>query len=147
MFPKVSELYLNNKGSKNILFKSLFFVLLIGLPLTVFYFIFSSFTISLFFGSSYLIVKNLIGFFAIVMLFFSMIYTLALYNLSVKRTKFIYILLLFNLLEIILLYLFHNTLSQIIYNILALMVILFLILLFYTLMNKNEKIINNNSSI
>lgn len=147
MFPKVSELHSNNKESKHVLFKSLLLILLIGTFLILFYSIFPSFTISLFFGVDYLVIKNLIWIFALIMLLFSLIYSLALYNLSLRKIKFIYILLLFNILEVLLIYLFHNSLTYIIYGILTLMIILLLLLFVCTITYKNEKTINNNPSL
>ncbi len=145
MFPKVSELHLNNKESRPILFKSLLFVILIGVPMILFYLVFPAFTISLFFGSNYLLVKNLLPVFATVMFFFSLIYTLALYNLSLDKTKFVYLLLLFNLLEVLLLSLLHDTISQVVYILLILMIVLFFGLFVYTLLNKD--VVNNNTCI
>ncbi len=147
MFPKVSELHFNNKESKHILFKSLIFVLLIGIPLILFYLIFPTFTIKLFFGSEYLVVKDLLWLFAAVMFFFSLVYTLAFYNLSRNKINFIYLLLFFNILEVALLYLFHNSIGQIIYLLLALMVVLFFSMLVYTLFGKNVKTVDNNTSL
>ena len=90
MFPKVSELYASNKPHKHLLYKSLLMMLIFLLPITIIYSLFSSFIINLIYGKEYLEVASLLGLFAIVMSLFSLIYTIAFYNLSIKRTKFLY---------------------------------------------------------
>ena len=145
MFPKVSESHILNKDHKNILYKSLLLILSFGGLISLFYFIFSKFTVNLLFGADYLEITNLLGLFGIVMTIFSLIYVLAFYYASINKTKFIYLLVLFNLLEAILIWFFHNSLMQIIIILLILFGILFLIMILGV--KGNAKLDINYSSI
>ncbi|MEK6841218.1 MAG: oligosaccharide flippase family protein, partial [Nanoarchaeota archaeon] len=147
MFPKVSELYIKKKPHKHLLYKSLSMMLIFLIPLTLLYFLFSGPIINLVYGKDYLEVANLLGLFAITMSLFSLIYTIAFYNLSINKTKFLFIIFLFNLLEIILIYMFHNTLKQIVFVLIILMILLFIILFLQAIISKDGKIINNHTSI
>ena len=133
LFPQVNELYLKKLAHKKILFRAMIIVFLVTGLITLFYFLFPSFTVNLLFGSKYIIIKNYIGLFALAMTVFSLIYILSFYNLSINKTNFVYLLLLFIILEIALIYLYHNSILQIIYILLILLSFLFLSLLVYTL--------------
>ena len=147
MFPKVSELYAKNHPHKHLLYKSLLMMLLFLVPVIVIYFLFSNFIINLVYGKAYLEVANLLGRFAIVIGLFSLIYAIAFYQLSINKTKFLYALFLFNLLEIILMYIFHNDLAQIVTILTFLMFSLFIIMFLQVIFSKDGKAINNNTSV
>ena len=106
MFPKVNELYHRKKKSKNILYKSGLMVLAFSLPIIAIYFLFSRSIIKLLYGELYLEASNLLGWFAVIMTLFSLIYLISFYNLSINKKNFLYILGLFNILEIILIYIY-----------------------------------------
>jgi len=59
------------------------------------------------------------------------------YNLSINKTKFIYLLILFNILEIVLIVLFHKSLMQIIEVLIGTMGGLFVILFLLSKVRKN----------
>lgn len=145
LFPQVSELHLKNEGHKKILFRALGIVLLLTVSITLFYFLFPRFIVMLLFGNNYLIIKDYIGLFGIVMSLFSLIYIICFYNLSINRTGFIYILFLFILAEAILIWLFHSSIVQVIYILLALLSFLLLSLLVFTLVKNGLK--HNNAGI
>jgi len=136
MFPKVSELYEAKKPHRHMLYKSFLIVLLFTLPLILFYFLFPSFIVNILYGSEYLSITNLIGWFAISVGLFCLVYIMAFYNVSINRHGFLYVLLSFNVAEIILLFIFHQTLMQVITILIILMSILFLIMLGYTFLKK-----------
>src|SRR3989344_6151221 len=114
MFPKVNELHRKNKKSKNILYKSMLMILGFGFFITLIYFLFSGFIINLLYGELYLEAAGLLGWFAVIMTLFSLVYLMSFYNLSLNKKNFLYILALFNILEIALIYKFHNTLAQVV---------------------------------
>ncbi len=148
MFPKVAEMHASNKPNKKIMNKSLLLTLTGASIAVIIYFIFPKLIITLLFGKDYLGIYKLVGPFGLVMALFSLVYLLSLYNLSIHKTRFIYILILFNILEVILLFLFHNTLTQVVTILVTLMIALFIILYLYTsLITKNEKTIYSNTSI
>lgn len=132
MFPKVAEMHSLQKENKHLLTKSLLLMLGGAGVLVVIYFLFPQFIVLPLFGRAYLPVAGLIGVFSIIMTFFSFSYLLALYNLSVQRTRFIFILVFFNVLEVLLLVRYHATLQQVTHIFAALMVLLFLAMFAYT---------------
>ncbi len=147
MFPKVSELYAKNQPHKHLLYKSLLMMLLFLIPVILIYFLFSNFIISLVYGKAYLEAAGLLGWFSIVMGLFSLIYTLSFYQLSINKTKFLYILFFLNILEVVLIYIFHNTLAQIIEILAFLMLSLFIIMLLQVIFSKDGKTLYNNPSL
>ena len=146
MFSKVAENYAANKEHRTLLYKSLLLVTGFGGGITVFYFLFPRFTISLLFGSEFFAMSSLLGLFGTFMTIFSLVYILAFYNASIHKTNFVYILILFNIVEIILITLFHDTLLQVVLMLLGLVILLFISLLFYTFLT-HEKPIHNYSGI
>ncbi|AJF62707.1 MAG: Polysaccharide biosynthesis protein [archaeon GW2011_AR20] len=147
MFPKVNELYHRKKKSKNILYKSGLMVLAFSLPIIAIYFLFSRSIIKLLYGELYLEASNLLGWFAVIMTLFSLIYLISFYNLSINKKNFLYILGLFNILEIILIYIFHETLIQVVSILTILMLVLALIMFLKTVLIKDGKTKYNNSSL
>jgi O-antigen/teichoic acid export membrane protein len=147
MFPKVTELNALNKGSKGMLYKSLIFVLIIGGGITGFYFLFPRFSVNLLFGNEYLGISSLLGWFGVFMTLFSFVYIISLYAISIERKGFIWLLILFNILEIIAVYLYHISLLQIVLMLTGIMFILFLVLLVYIMYLNDGRTINNNSSV
>ena len=99
------------------------------------------------FGSEYLEITSYIATFALLMSFFSLSYLLALYNLSVNRISFIFILLFFNIIEIVSIVLFHDSLKQVINSLTVVMMLMFILMMFYTLYRNRYGTINNNPSI
>tara|TARA_Y100000310_G_scaffold82857_1_gene79458 strand:+ start:13765 stop:15045 length:1281 start_codon:yes stop_codon:yes gene_type:complete len=147
MFAKASELYYKKKHSKSLLYKSLFFILVASIPVIAIFYLFSDFIIKLSYGPSYLGISNLIWFYSLVILLFTLVYTISLYNLAIGKTKFIYLLVIFNLLEISLIWMFHNTLLQIIMILFYLMAILFILSLVIVGVSKDVRSDISYSSI
>ena len=145
MFPKVLELNSENKGSLTLLFKSILIALFLGLSASLLYFLIPKFIITMLFGEEFLVISNLLWTFGIVMTIFSICYLISFYNMALRRTKFLYFIIFFNLLEIFLITLFHNSLAQVVTILIIIMVLLLFILVIYTL--KNDKNINYHSSI
>ncbi|HLC86276.1 MAG TPA: oligosaccharide flippase family protein [Candidatus Nanoarchaeia archaeon] len=145
MFPKVAEMDAMKKPNKHILNKALALVAIVGLGITLGYFLLPKLVVLLLFGKDFLPITKYITAFAFLMSFFSLIYLTAMYNLSINRTKFIYILLVFNIIEIIALAIMHNSIAQAITIMTIIMVLMFIILLLYTY--KNAKTINSNTRV
>lgn len=143
MFPKVSEMHKSRKEYKHLFSKAIILVLVVGGFMNLFYFLFPLFIVKIFFGSGYLAIQPYLGLFSAFILFYSLCYITCFYNLAIRRYNFIYMLLLFNIAQIVLLNMFHQTISDIIEVLLYLMVVLFLLLFIYT---KNEPI-NSNTSV
>ena len=146
MFSKVSENFAKNKEDIKLLYKSLLLVAIMGFSITGFYFLFPKFTISMLFGSQYFAMSGLLGLYALFITIFSLVYIIGFYNISANRNKFIYLLAIFNILEAGLITLYHESLLQVVIILLALVIVLFISLMIYTII-KNEKGNNINSSV
>ena len=145
MFPKVVGLYEKKLPTKNILFKSLGIVGFVSSIGILGYLLLPDLVINILFGRTYLPISPLIWIFGLGMGFFSLIYTLSFYNLSIKKTRFIWLLISFNVIEVIMLILSKKTILSYTTNLTVMYFVLFIILLIYTLVNKNEKINHNNT--
>mgnify|MGYP001614584193 CR=1 FL=1 len=132
MFPKVAELYAMNGEHRGVLYKSMLLVTIFGLSITLFYWLFPNFSVGLLFGKEYLNIAPMLWIFAALMTLFSLVYLLSFYNVSIHKNKFIYLLILFNIIQVLLIYLFHESLWQIVYIMSGTMLGLFLLLLAYT---------------
>jgi O-antigen/teichoic acid export membrane protein len=115
MFPKVAESYENKTHDKTryILNLSLMVMLVMCLSITGFYLLFPDVIILILFGKNYLPISSLLWLFALAYSMFSFIYAFSMYNLSVKRYSFIWMLVLVNILELILINLYHETLFEV----------------------------------
>ncbi len=147
MFPKVAALYNKKKPTKHILYKSVLMILMFSIPIITIYFLFSKFIVSFLYGNLYLEASNLLGWFGILMSLFSFVYLISFYNLSIHKKNFLYIVGLFNILEIALIYTFHNTLAQVVSILTVLMFVLACIMLLKVILTKDGKSLNNNSSV
>ena len=114
MFPKVSELHAREEDTMPILRSSLFYVGLISLLCLIIYFVNPTFVVSTLFGSAYPGTIGLIGIFGVGMMFFSLSHINIMYKLAVKKFRFLYILTVAPILEIVLIVFFHFTLITVV---------------------------------
>ena len=145
MFPKSVANFSLNKQNNKLLKKALFLVTLLGGFAVLIYSLFPKLIINILYGKNYLAIANMTGLFGLIMLFLSLSYVLVYYNLSINRKRFVYILGLFLLIEVVTIYLYHSSLMQVVLILLGLSISMFIALIIYTF--KNEKTINNNSSV
>ncbi|MEK6974037.1 MAG: oligosaccharide flippase family protein [Nanoarchaeota archaeon] len=145
LFPQVTELHLKNQDHKKILKRALLIVSLLSGFITLLYFLFAKLIVLALFGQQYLEITNYIGLFALIMSIFSLVYVLCFYNLSINRMNFIYVLGFFILLEAVLVWLFHDSIMEVITILLSLLSFLLLSLLVFTLAKNEPK--HNNTSI
>ncbi len=144
MFPKSVANFSLRKHNKRILNKALFLVLFMGGLGTLVYFLLPKVIITIFYGKAYLVISNMAGLFGLIMLMLSLSYVLVFYNLSIRKKNFIYIVTFFLVLEILLIYLYHTSLMQVVLILLILAALMLVALFVYT---KYDKTINNNTSI
>jgi len=137
MFPKVSALIAKGKKHKTLYFKSLGAFLLMVIPLMILYLVFPRSIINIVFGNEYLGLVPVLGVFAIFIVLFGVVYLSSFYLVAQKKYRFIPLLFLFNLLEIIGISYFHSSLLQVVYVLIGVMACLSILLLVYIL-NKNE---------
>ena len=130
MFPKVSEQNAKSRDSSRIMKTTLFYVFLISFIGIIAYFVAPTFIAGIFYGSRYRI-SGLIGYFGLAMALFSMSNVLAMYNLATGKTRFIYIIGLFVLLEMAAIFMFHSSILEVIKIVTIANALLFASLVFY----------------
>jgi len=130
MFPMVVEHKTKKKAHFHLLNKALIFVFGVGIFVTFFYALIPKYVIWLLFGKSYLDISNLLWVFALLFLFYSANYTVALYLLSLERYWFSLLLIAACFLEVIGIMIFHAAFVRILSIVTSLFLILFLILYF-----------------
>lgn len=144
MFPMAAEKYTRGENHHHLLLQSLKIVGLIGGLGVIFYFLFPGFIIHLLFGPSYIIIKPLVGLFALAMFFLSIINIFINYYLSIHRFDFIFLLAITSIIEIILITEYHHSLRVVVYNVL--LSLFFLVIgMFILYFTKKNKLQANNS--
>jgi len=129
MFPKISGIQDDKKNSKKIFRKSLLISFFIALAILLVYFIFSGNIVSLIFGAKYMDITPLLGMFGVFMALLSLSYICVLHKLAVGKKRFIWSLLAAVILEVLFIFIFHNSLYQIIGILIILNAILLLLLI------------------
>ncbi len=138
MFPKVVALHAQRKPHKHLFYKSCLLALLFIFPVLFFYFVFPNFVVTLLFGPQFLEIVPLLGLFGVYMTLFCLVYLFSYYFVSLgKNWMFLLLLFFFNILEVYLLYEFHESLSQVITLLIALSLI-FLIILYIKFMRTKD---------
>lgn len=114
MFPKVSEMHELKGKSKGLLYKSIGMIGLLIIPIILLYFLIPEFIIKIVYGVSYLPVAPLLGWFGLFMGLFSLVYLVSFYLMSINKTRFVIVLFLVDVLEVILINYYHTSLTNII---------------------------------
>jgi len=130
MFATVSEKFAKGESTKKLLNESLLYVFVICSLVVIPLILFPEFVIQTLFGNEYIPGAYLLKWFSLVFLFYSINYLFVNYELALKRFRFIYYLGLFVLLEIILIFLLHQSLINIIYILFAVNLLFLLIQIF-----------------
>lgn len=124
MFPLAVNKHSQGKSHSQVLKNSIILILVISLIICGIYVLFPEHIVNLLFGTSYASVSVYLGWFGLVILLFSLINALAIYHLSIHRTDFLPILIIGTILEIVLLYLFHQDIWQIVWSMLLTMTLI-----------------------
>lgn len=127
MFPKTSELHSQSKATSHLLKKCLLYVAALCGTAVLICFLFPGLVIRLLSGQEHLQCIPLVRIFSVTMVFFALTYTLLFYQLSIHRLGFIYSLVLLTVLQVIMITLFHQSLSQVLYIMCGNAMLLFLI--------------------
>lgn len=132
MFPLAVKKHAKKESYHSLLFASLLLVLLPSIALTIFYFLEPEFTIRFFLKKSeYLAVSDKLGLFGIYMTVYSLLAVLINFYLSIKKTRVYIPILIGTILQIILIFIFHSSLFQIITISLTITSVLLCLLLIY----------------
>jgi len=131
MFPKTSELHSENKETNKMLRSTLFYVVLISTGIVMTYFLAPNLIVSLAFGNEYNIGKY-IGWYSIAMALFSINNLFIMYNMAKGKLGFIYGLMVFIIIEVTAIPLFHDTLMSVIAVVAMVMFISLIYLVLYS---------------
>lgn len=142
MFPMVASRH--SKGEKffHLLLTSLFVTLLISLSVVSVYFVIPKLVIGLSYGQKYINIAPDLPWMGLFICFYSISYFMMNFFLSIDKIKLVLLPLFFSVLQIILLWIFHTSILQVIQISLTLMVALFTVLSAFLVYNriKYEKI-------
>ena len=138
MFPKTSELHALGEESMPVLKKSLLYAAILCGGTLVLYLIIPTFLVTVLFGKQYSSIIPLMGIFGAAMFFFSLANILFLYQLSIHRLRFLWILIIGTFLEIALIVLFHTSLLQVIVILLIVGLFLFLGSSYYVFLKSSD---------
>jgi len=144
IFPIAAKNHAQGKENKRLLKLSLSIVGLISTIITFVYFIFPKFVVKTLFGASYLAIVPYTGLIGVIFILFSIINILVLYHLSIKRTDFIFILLIGTALEVGLLSYFHQDIKQILTCLISAMTLILISLIIYLKFKPCPAQIKNN---
>ena len=114
MFPKVTSLYSKNEEHGHYLLYVLVVISVVGGAIVSAYFLIPKFIVSTLFGVKYLPVAPYMGAFGVAMLLLSLSYALANYYLAIQETKYIYILTVAVVMQVVMISLFHSSIAQIV---------------------------------
>ena len=139
MLPLTVAKHEKGENSHSVLIQSLLLVAMMSIVITIIYFIFPELMIYLLYGNSYISAAPLLGLFAIFISFYSIINVLANFFLSTKESLPSYLILLGAFSQAILIILFHQTISSVIWvSILISALLMFTLLLYYFINGKNQ---------
>jgi len=143
MFPLIVKRHSRGEKYNNLLYLSLFLVFLAGISISIFYYLFPEFTINIFLGGrAYLSLVPLVGIFGIFLTLYSLNNVMVSYFLSIKKTFVAVIVLIFALLQIGLIYIYHDTFAHIIYvSIISTVLLMASLVLYYLFINKKKEFI------
>lgn len=129
MFPLLIRRHSNGESFHRLFYLALLLVAIPSMCISVFYFIFPQFTLNLFLGKKYLEVAPYLGLFAIFITIFNMLNVFVNFFLSLKKTKVFVFVIISAVLQIILIFLFHDSFYQVI-SVSLIASVIFLIFLF-----------------
>lgn len=135
MFPLVVKRHTKGENYRNIYLLAMLLTLIPSFAITAFYFLFSNFTINLFLGGKeFLKVAPLLGLYGIFISLYNLLSLTINYFLSIKKTFVTLPIIIFAILQIILIYLFHGSFADVIHvSILSVSLLLLTLTVYYKL--------------
>ena len=126
MFPKATVMHNKNNNGIALLRKSLLYTGSISLLIIAVFIIAPEFIVRILFGSKFLGINDLIVYFAVALAFLSVTNAIVFYDLATRKYRFLYILGIISLLEVVLISLFHDNTLMVVRILTALMSVLFI---------------------
>ncbi len=138
LFPMVAEAHARNQKSYRLLTKALAYTIVLAGSGTLLYILFPRLVMGVLFGGKYLEAASILALYGFAMLPMGLLLILINYNLARTNTKFIKFLILFTFLQVCLIVLFHQTLTQILWIIFSCGTASMVTTLFYPIMESHS---------
>lgn len=138
MLPKVSEKYTLGEETRHILFNTLKIVTVVNILLVTIFYFFPDTLISILFKGKYLEGADILVYFAIAMSFFNLSISLMVYNMGRENNVFLIPFTIAAIAQPTLIYIYHETIKQVIQLICINSAILFIVSLSLTLLRKEK---------
>jgi O-antigen/teichoic acid export membrane protein len=140
MFPMSVAAHSGNGNSGRILKNSIILATVVGAIGVVMYFLIPEFIIKIIMGGRFLDATPYLGWFGLSMLAYSIIYLLSQYFLSINKVKFVYLLGVGAVLQLVLILFFHSTVWQIVWVMNSTMGVTLVLLLIYLYATRKNNI-------
>lgn len=133
MFPLIVKKHANNENFNNLFYAALVLVLIPSVCITAFYFLFPEFTLNLFLGGKgYLAMAPYLGIFGVFLTIYSVNNVFINFFVSIGKTLISVLALFWAIAQIVLIFIFHENFTQIIYvSILTSILLLVCLVLYY----------------
>ena len=132
MFPVVAKRKALDQGYMKIFLISFFVTAIIAVVITLFYWLFPNIAIGVLFGKAYLTAKFDLIWMGIFMLFYSLSNLLVNFYLSIGNTKIVYIPIVSAFVQVLIIWFYHNSITQILQVSLIVTLCMFICLSVYT---------------
>jgi len=132
MFPVISKRKAQNQGYIKVFIVSFIITLAIAVVITLFYFLFPNLAIGVLYGKDYLSAKTDLVWMGMFMIFYSLSNLLVNFFLSIGKVKIVFIPLVGALIQAIIIWFYHNNITNIIHVSLFTTFIMFICLSLYT---------------
>lgn len=139
MFPLISERHTNGKKYHHLLFLSLCLVMFICLGAILIYGLFPQLMIGVLFGRDYLAASSYLFLFGLFLSFYSLSFLLTNFYLSIGKVKIVILPILAAMSQVIVIYLFHQTLVQMVWISVVITALLFATQMLYYLYGAGGK--------
>jgi O-antigen/teichoic acid export membrane protein len=136
MFPIISKRKSLGQNYSNIFIISLFATILISIVIVIGYYLLPNLAIGILYGKDYLVVSKELVWMGMFMFFYTASYVIVNYLLSIGVTKIVFIPLLTALIQIIGIYLMHNSILEVIKISFYVLWGMFVVLVFYLMYNR-----------
>jgi len=126
MFPKASMMHKRNNNGIELLSKSLLYTASISFLIIAVFMIAPEFIVRMLFGSKFMGINDLIVYFAVALACLSLTSAIVFYDLATRKYRFLYILGIISIMEVVLISQFHDSSLIVVRILTALMAVLFI---------------------
>jgi O-antigen/teichoic acid export membrane protein len=143
-FPIMSRLFEEKKDTRKLLHQSLLYAGIISGIAAFGYWFLPHLIVELLFGIEFIKTVPILQWYGVAMLFFSLVIVLIRYNLAVKDSKYVVLLLTFTIAEVILWWFYNDSITNIVMILVYVNIILFVISYIFTILRNKQLMINES---